>query len=506
MSNDVWREPVRGGFWDPSVVALPGIERVQGMYRGLLPPPPIARLTGSTLTQVSAGSITVSIPTSEQIASFAGLVEPSMVMQPALTLAALTTVGPGKIVEPRTLSVSYARRVTRETGTIVARARVLHTRRNLALGEVVAEDPSGRLIAHATGVHTMPPFAIPDRSPVLERFEEPSYETPDPYLRPVSQPFDFTEELRRRSSLELVEAARAGEIPLAPLYSLMGVRVLDASEGRLAFAFPAVDWLCEPMRTVSGGVISTLLCGLAGTTGGTTAPVGWWLGVLSFEITFIRRLDPDGRDVIIRTAVQHRDEALILVDAHAYDGDGNAIATASITAFPREIDARETARAGERVLATVLFTDIVGSTELAKRLGDAKWTGLLEDHHRMVRNELAIFKGREIKTTGDGFLALFDSPTRAVQCARAVRDDLRGLGVEIKVGLHTGDVELMGRDVGGIAVHIASRVMGEAGPGEVLVSSTVRDLVGGSGIPFDDRGAHGLKGVPDEWRLFALGG
>lgn len=158
------------------------------------------------------------------------------------------------------------------------------------------------------------------------------------------------------------------------------------------------------------------------------------------------------------------------------------------------------------MLATVLFTDIVGSTEHAKRLGDDQWTGLLEEHHRLVRNELTIFKGREIKTTGDGFLALFDSPTRAVQCARAVRDDLHRLGVEIKAGLHAGDVELMGRDVGGIAVHIAARVMAEAGSGEVLVSSTVKDLVGGSGIPFDDRGSHALKGVPNEWRLYALSG
>jgi len=158
----------------------------------------------------------------------------------------------------------------------------------------------------------------------------------------------------------------------------------------------------------------------------------------------------------------------------------------------------------DRVLATVLFTDIVGSTERAAELGDSRWTGLLEEYYGAARRELERFRGREIKTTGDGFLATFDGPARGVRCAQAMGGVASPLGLSIRAGLHTGECELMGDDVGGIAVHIGARVMAEAGPGEVLVSSTVKDLVAGSGLTFEDRGARQLKGVPDEWRLFAV--
>lgn len=157
-----------------------------------------------------------------------------------------------------------------------------------------------------------------------------------------------------------------------------------------------------------------------------------------------------------------------------------------------------------RVLATVLFTDIVGSTEQAARLGDDAWHNLLESHHALVREQLARFHGREIKTVGDAFIATFDGPARAMRCACRIRDGVSQLGIEIRAGLHTGEIELMDGDIGGIAVHIAARVIGQAGPSEILVSSTVKDLAAGSGIIFNDRGMYVLKGVPDEWRLFAV--
>lgn len=157
----------------------------------------------------------------------------------------------------------------------------------------------------------------------------------------------------------------------------------------------------------------------------------------------------------------------------------------------------------DRMLATVLFTDIVGSTERAADLGDRRWRELLERHRGVIRRELSRFRGREIETTGDGFLALFDGPARAIRFAAASVGAVRALGLEIRAGVHTGEVEMMGANVGGIAVHIGARVAALAGPGEVLVSSTVKDLVAGSGIAFDDRGAHTLKGVPGEWRVFA---
>jgi pimeloyl-ACP methyl ester carboxylesterase len=160
----------------------------------------------------------------------------------------------------------------------------------------------------------------------------------------------------------------------------------------------------------------------------------------------------------------------------------------------------------DRVLATVLFTDIVGSTERAAHLGDRRWGQVLQEHHHTIRRELDRYRGREVDTAGDGFLATFDGPARAIRCARAMCDALRTLGLEIRAGIHTGEVELMDSNIGGIAVHIAARVMAAAGHGEVLVSSTVKDLVAGSGIEFEDRGAHGLKGVPGEWRLFRVAG
>jgi class 3 adenylate cyclase len=158
----------------------------------------------------------------------------------------------------------------------------------------------------------------------------------------------------------------------------------------------------------------------------------------------------------------------------------------------------------DRVLATVVFTDIVASTERAAELGDRRWRDLLFSHHAIVRRELERFRGREVKTVGDGFLATFDGPARAVRCAAAIRDGVGGLGLSIRAGLHTGECELIGDDVGGIAVHIGARVAATARAGEVLVSSTVKDLVVGSGIQFVDRGSHRLKGVPGSWRLFAV--
>jgi class 3 adenylate cyclase len=160
--------------------------------------------------------------------------------------------------------------------------------------------------------------------------------------------------------------------------------------------------------------------------------------------------------------------------------------------------------APDRALATVLFTDIVSSTERAAALGDDAWTRTLDRHDALVAHEVERHRGREINTTGDGILATFDGPARAVRCAQAICEEVQSLGIEVRAGLHTGEIELRGADIGGIAVHIGQRVSALAGPGEVLVSSTVKDLVAGSGITFTDRGSHVLKGVPDEWRVFAV--
>jgi class 3 adenylate cyclase len=157
----------------------------------------------------------------------------------------------------------------------------------------------------------------------------------------------------------------------------------------------------------------------------------------------------------------------------------------------------------DRILATVLFTDIVGATQRAAEIGDRAWKELLGQHHFMVRQQIERHRGREINTTGDGFLATFDGPARAIRCGRAIADALKSLNIQVRVGVHTGECEVIGEDIGGIAVHIGARVMAHAKPDEILVSSTVKDLVAGSGIRFESLGARALKGVPGEWNLFA---
>ena len=186
------------------------------------------------------------------------------------------------------------------------------------------------------------------------------------------------------------------------------------------------------------------------------------------------------------------------------------VAVGDVDAFINEVEEFFTGtrreRPPDRVLATVMFTDIVGSTQRAAELGDSRWRQLLDRHNELVRRRLARHQGREVKTIGDGFLATFDGPARGVRCAAEIAEEVRRLGIEIRAGLHTGECELVGDDVAGMAVNIGARVSSLAGPGEVLVSGTVKDLVVGSGLEFADRGEHELKGVPGAWRLYEVAG
>ena len=235
----------------------------------------------------------------------------------------------------------------------------------------------------------------------------------------------------------------------------------------------------------------------------------------------------DVRDVLpsirVPALVMHRkDDSFIKVDHSRYiasripgaryvelEGADNMFSLGDAEAVLGEIEEFLTGTRHEhepdRMLATVLFTDICDSTARAAEMGDRGWRFLLERHDALFRQALDRHRGREVKRTGDGFLATFDGPARAIRCAASVAEAMGSLGLQIRAGLHTGELEVMDSDVGGLAVHIASRVMGAAGPNEVLVSGTVKDLVVGSGIDFEDRGERELRGVPGEWRLYAVG-
>jgi class 3 adenylate cyclase len=195
-------------------------------------------------------------------------------------------------------------------------------------------------------------------------------------------------------------------------------------------------------------------------------------------------------------------EVFDTADVLPYQQDHNVWMTGEIQEFLT--GDRPSPPADDRVLATVLFTDIVGSTNRAAALGDKAWAELLARHEEIGRSMVERYRGRFINTTGDGLLATFEGPARAIRCAREMRAAIGKLGLDIRAGAHTGEIEPSGKDVSGMAVHIGARISAMAGPGEVLVSSTVKDLVVGSGIEFEDRGTHQLKGVPDEWHVFAV--
>lgn len=201
------------------------------------------------------------------------------------------------------------------------------------------------------------------------------------------------------------------------------------------------------------------------------------------------------------------DARLVEIDGefHAsWRSEDQAKVRVPIRAFLDDMQGFVGAGPGERVLATVLFSDIVGSTDRAVDLGDAAWRRLLDRHDTITEEQVTRFGGRVVKTTGDGVLATFDGPSRAVACARALHEATSSIGLPIRAGLHTGEVERRGKDLGGIGVHIAARVAGLAAPGEVLATRTVRDLTVGSGLEFSERGRHQLKGLPDEWELYGL--
>jgi class 3 adenylate cyclase len=430
----------------------------------------------------------------------------------ALTMAATTAAPPGVAVQLRSTTAHLFRPATTDSEMLVARARALNVSRTFSVNEVLVEDASGRLLSHATGASVFR-WTSPDQvsaAPLVteQPIEVPSYPTPDPYLRPFppevrTMPAEMWEQY---DGPTIARMYAAGELPQAPIMALFRTRVLEWDDGRVQFVLPATEWLAGEDRAVAPSVLAMLAnFGLGGPTALKAERRRLQVGIVDDTVSFYRSVPCDGQELMGRGWVTHRPGDFIVTSTEITESDGTLVAVGHRTSVFLEPRPAPGPRS-QRSLLTILFTDLVDSTRKAEHSGDEQWSQLLARHHELARRQFEIHHGREVKTTGDGFLATFDVPTRAVQCARAIRDGVRRLGLELRAGIHTGECEVGGGDVAGLAVHVASRVQSEAAPGEILVTSVVRDLMAGSGLRLLDRGEHALKGLDGTWALFAVEG
>lgn len=504
-------EAVRGHVPPAWFWALPGIDRIRAFEQSQLPSPPLARLLGIRAGHVGPGSGTWVMPATGWSALPSGELEVSILAETAVTGVAMTTLTPGLDVDPISLALSAFRPTRPQAGNLLARARVLNASRLYVFVEIEIEDPHGRKVAHITSHCEVRQVEPAPPSPPLElrRVEDASYSTPDPYLRTVRNRPAPPEMLAEQGGLSVLQGYQQGRF-LAPFSELTGCRIeaIDEKQGvvTMAMTMPATEWLCRSSRYVAPGAIAALGNYASLASGWALVQPGQSFAGLGHSTSFFRAVPADGRLLRAEARGLIRSRGLANVAIDVYDADGQLAATAH--AFAQLIDSskrqKPTAIEVKRILATLLFTDIVGSTEHARRLGDTGWRAVLAQHHNAVRAEISRCEGTEVDTAGDGFFARFDSPARALDCARAVREAVKRLGIDIRTGIHIGECELQGRSLTGMAVHVAARIQGLAEPGDILVSSTVKDLVVGSHARFEDRGPHSLKGMPGEWRLFSL--
>jgi len=437
-----------------------------------------------------------------------GELEISMLAEAAVTGVAMSTLTPGLDIEPVSLVLNGFRPTRPQNGNLLARARVVNASRLFVFAEVEIEDANGRQIAHGTShcevrqVEPSPPPPPAELRPV----EEATYSTPDPYLRPVRSKIASPEMLGEQGGFNVLQGYLQGRF-VTPFSELTGCRIvaLDERQAAVTMTMPASEWLCRFSRCVTPGAIASLANSVSQAAGLMLLRPGQSFAGLAQSARFFRAVPADGR--ILRAEGKGTMHGRIAVaNIEVYDADGQLAASVHGLAQIIDLSRRQKtiATAARRILATLLFTDIVGSTEHAQRLGDGGWRALLSQHHHAVRAEIERCEGIEVDTAGDGFFVRFESPARALECARAAREAVRRLGIEIRAGIHTGECELQGIKLTGMAVHVAARIQGLAGAGDILVSSTVRDIVVGSNTRFEDRGQHSLKGTPGEWRLFVL--
>lgn len=499
-------EPRRGQIPPPWFPALSGFDRMRAWSTQVLPAPPVTRLLGVRPTHVGPAQVACVMRAGEMMVAPNGQIQLWPLLSDALCMALATAAPPGQWAKPLVLSANYFRTARAGTGNLLAKARVLNSSSLFAYAEVVVEDNEGRQIAHGGGeaafvaAHPVPP---PAPSP-LEPIEEPAWPTPDPWQRPAGAnvPLSLWE---TRDGIGIIADLSAGALR-TPIASLLDFRLQEVSEGRVTATIPASEWFCAESRHVSGSVIAALADMTGWCCGLTFHRAGETLAGLDTFMRFFRPVPADDRPIRAEARREAVSDDLVVVSVTVSDADGRVVAITNSAAAPIDNARRKRPRRrpAERMLCTILFTDIVDSTARAESLGDAAWRTLLERHHEEARREIALCDGREVKNTGDGLLVRFSSPARALDCATRLRRSLAGLGIQIRAGLHTGECEVGDEDIVGLAVHLAARIQGAAAPGEVLVSSTVRDLTLGGGYQFESRGEHHLRGVEEPWRLWSV--
>ncbi|HEV3364151.1 MAG TPA: adenylate/guanylate cyclase domain-containing protein [Acidimicrobiia bacterium] len=500
-------EPARGGFPEPGFAALPGIDRARAYLRRLVPRPPLGHLLGIRVTQVGAGTATCTMPCSPWLQTSTAVIDPTAIVEAAVSMAVLTTMPPGTSVRTAAMALTPFRPVTIESETLIARARVVSSGPTFTHCEVLVEDALGREVLRASGTSVVEPEDIPAAPATIadRAVPEPRYASPDPHRRPLPPGVGVVPvEYERYDGTTLARKIFGGELPRPPIMELLGLRDIEVEERSSHLAMPTTDWLCWRRRDrIAPAAVAMLTSRALVTCVYSEVRPGERLAVLAVNFSFLADAVNDGTALVAEGRVTDREGDFVFTKATVTDGRGRRVVVGHhvlTLLHPRP----RTVQAAATVVTTVLFTDLVASTETAAELGDERWGEVLARHHTLIRQQLDQFNGREVKTTGDGFLAVFDDPARAVECAVHLRSAVRGLGLELKIGLHTGRCELSDGDVAGIAVHVAARVLQAAAPGEVLVSGTIRDVLLGSEFKFEDRGRHRLKGIDGEWALFAV--
>jgi class 3 adenylate cyclase len=452
------------------------------------------------------------MPASPWLQAATSAVDPTALVEVAMSTAVLTTVLPGTDVRMAGISCTPFRPPTMESEVLIARARAVSSGATFTFSEVLVDDALGREVLRATGVSvTERPDAEPPPAGLLpaEPVPEPRYHSPDPFRRPL--PFGVgtlpQSAFANDDVLAIARQMVTGEAPRPPIWTIIGLRDIELGERRSRLTMPTSDWLCWRSRDrISPAALAMLVYRALMTCPYSEIRGAERLGVLYLNMSQLAEVPNDGTELVAEGRVTEREGDFVFTKATVTDSRGRRVALgqhAMLLLRPRR---RPAAAATTTVVTTVLFTDLVASTETAADLGDEHWGALLARHHALIRQQLDQFDGREVKTTGDGFLAVFNDPAQAVECALRLRAAVRGLGLELKVGLHTGRCELSDGDVAGIAVHVAARVLQAADAGEVLVSGTIRDVLLGSEFMFEDRGRHTLKGIDGEWPLFAVSG